>query len=130
MKHKAKFMLLWSSYLYWILCRQYTLLTEDVRFKNYQYEQGMQSGNYVIWRCCVLSNLEYYMQNRTKMLHYTAGLSSCLLNTTTYTSQQVLCIDYEHHADLLTIISITIVHKKNNSYLPMNYALFVKMFHS
>jgi len=64
------------------------------------------------------------------MLHYTAGLSSCLVNTTTYTSQRVLCIEYEQHADLLTIISVTIAHKKNNSYLSMHYALFVKMFHS
>ena len=30
----------------------------------------MQSENDVIWRCCVLSNLECYMQNSTKMLNY------------------------------------------------------------
>ena len=66
MKHKAKFMLLWSSYLYCVLCQQYTFLTEDVRLKNYQYEQGMQSGNDVIWRCCVLSNLECYMAKSHK----------------------------------------------------------------
>jgi len=69
------------------------------------------------------------MQNRTKMLHYTAGLSLCLVNTTTYTSHQVLYIEYEQHADLLTIISMTVAHKKNR-YLPMHYAMFVKMFHS
>ena len=90
----------------------------------------MQSGNDVIWRCCVLSNLECYMQNRTKILNYTVVLSSCLVNTTTYTSQRVLCIECELHADLLTIISMTIAHKKSNSYLPMHYALFVKMLHS
>ena len=98
--------------------------------KNYQCEQGMQSGNDVIWRCCVLSNLESYTQNRTKILHYAAGLSSYLVNTNTYTSQGVLCIQHEQHADLLTIISITIAYKKNNSYLLMHYALFVKMLQS
>jgi len=46
------------------------------------------------------------------MLHDTAGLSSCLVNTTTYTSQQVLCIENEQHAYLLTIISMTIAHKE------------------
>jgi len=59
-----------------------------------------------------LSDLECYTQNRTKMLHDTSGLSSCLVNTTTYTSQQVLCIEYEQHAYLLTIILMILAHKE------------------
>jgi hypothetical protein len=97
---------------------------------NYQYEQGMQSGNDATWRCCVLSNLECYTQNHTKMFHYTAGLSSCLVNVTAYILQGVFCIEYEQHADLLTIISMTKAHKKSKSYLPMHNAIFVEKLHS
>ena len=64
------------------------------------------------------------------MLHYTAGLSSCLVNVATYISQGVFCIEYEQHADLLTVISMTIAHKKNKSYLPMHNAIFVEKLHS
>jgi hypothetical protein len=97
---------------------------------NYQYEQGIQSGNDAVWRCCVLSNMECYTQNHTKMLHYTAGFSSCLVNITTYISQQVFCIEYEQHTNLLTILSMTTAHKKNKSYLPIHSAIFVWKFHS
>ena len=40
MKQKAKFMPLWPSYLYCILCRQYTFLTEDVRLKTISMNKG------------------------------------------------------------------------------------------
>jgi hypothetical protein len=79
---------------------------------------------------CTVKPGMLYDKIAQKILHYTAGLISCLVNTTTYNSQRVLCIEYEQHADLLTIISMTIAHKKNNRYLPMHYVLFVKTLHS
>lgn len=51
-----------------------------------------------------------------------AGLHPHSLNITTYISNMTLCIKYGQYADLLTIISMTIVHKNNKSCLPMNNA--------
>ena len=45
-------------------------------------EQGMKSGNFAVWRYCLLSNMECYTKNHTKMLHCTAGLTLNLLTTT------------------------------------------------
>jgi len=61
-------------------------------------------------------------QNRTKMLHYTAGLSSCLVKRFTYISHRVFCIEYKQHT---TIISMSMVYKKNKRCLPMHDAKFV-----
>jgi len=45
-------------------------------------------------------------------------------------SHGVFFIEYEEHADLLTIISMTIAYNRIISYLPMHDAFFVKMLHS
>jgi hypothetical protein len=61
-------------------------------------------------------------QNCTKMLHYTAGLSSCLVKRSTYISHRVFCIEYKQY---ITIISMAMAYKKNKSCLPMHDATFV-----
>jgi len=70
------------------------------------YAKSHKNVTLYCWFKLILSEYNY--------LHFTAGLTYWM-----WTARRSV-----------DIISMTIAHKKNNSYLPMHYALFVKMFHS